>query len=53
MGAVHNSMTFSCVFMLVQLKKCVVVYGYDLSVSHWFKRYTSMIELFVFIIISF
>ena len=28
-GAVHKSVTFSCVFMLVQLNKCVVVCGSD------------------------
>ena len=34
-GAVHKSVTFRCVFMLVQLnKKCVVVCGYDLQRGH-------------------
>ena len=32
--AVHKSVTFSCVFMLVQLNKCVVVYGSDLQRGH-------------------
>ena len=30
-GVVHKSVTFSCVFMLVQLNKCVVVCGSDLQ----------------------
>ena len=30
-GAVHKPVTFSCVFMLVQLNKCVVVCGSDLK----------------------
>ena len=30
-GAVHESLTFSCVSMLVQLTKCVVVCGSDLQ----------------------
>ena len=30
-GAVHKSGTFSCVFMFVQLNKCVVVCGSDLK----------------------
>ena len=33
-GAVHNSVTFSCGFMLVQLNKCVVVCGSDLQRGH-------------------
>ena len=33
-GDVHNSVTFSCVFMLVQLNKCVVVGGSDLQSEH-------------------
>ena len=33
-GAVHKSMTFRCVFMLVQLNKCVVVDGSDLQREH-------------------
>ena len=33
-GAVHKSVTFSCVFMLVQLNKCVVVCGSDLQRGH-------------------
>ena len=33
-GAVHKSVTCSCVFMLVQLKKCVVVCGSDLQRGH-------------------
>ena len=33
-GDVHKSMTCSCVFMLVQLNKCVVVYGSDLQRGH-------------------
>ena len=28
-GPIHKSVTFSCVFMLVQLIKCVVVCGSD------------------------
>ena len=34
MGAVHKSVTCSCVFMLVQLNKCVVVCGSDLQRGH-------------------
>ena len=30
----HKFVTFSCVFMLVQLNKCVVVYGSDLQRGH-------------------
>ena len=30
-GAVHKFVTFSCVFMLVQLNKCAVVCGSDLQ----------------------
>ena len=33
-GAVHKSVTFSCVFRLVQLNKCVVVCGSDLQRGH-------------------
>ena len=33
-GAVHKSATCSCVFMLVQLNKCVVVCGSDLQTGH-------------------
>ena len=33
MGPVHKSVTFSCVFMLVQLNKCVVC-GSDLQKGH-------------------
>ena len=33
-GAVHKSVTFSYVFMLVQLNKCVVVSGSDLQRGH-------------------
>ena len=33
-GAVHKYVTFSCVFMLVQLDKCVVVCGSDLQRGH-------------------
>ena len=33
-GAVHKSVTCSCVFMLVQLNKCVVVCGSDLQRRH-------------------
>ena len=33
-GAVHKSVTCSCVFMLVQLNKYVVVCGYDLQRGH-------------------
>ena len=32
-GAVHKSITFSCVFRLVQLNKCVVC-GFDLQRGH-------------------
>ena len=31
MGAIHKSMTFSCVSLLTQLNKCVVVCGSDLQ----------------------
>ena len=31
MGAIHKSVNFSCVFMLVQLNKCIVVCGSDLQ----------------------
>ena len=34
MEAVHKSVTCSCVFMLVQLNKCVVVCGSDLQRGH-------------------
>ena len=33
-GAVHKPVTFSCVFMLVQVNKCVIVYGSDLQRWH-------------------
>ena len=33
-GAVHKSVTFNCVFMLVQLNKCLVVCGSDLQRWH-------------------
>ena len=33
-GAVHKSVTFSCVCMLVQLNQCVVVCGSDLKRGH-------------------
>ena len=33
-GAIHKSVTFRCVFMLVQLNKCVVVSGTDLQRGH-------------------
>ena len=53
-GAVHKSVTFGCVFMLVQLNKCVVVCGSDLqsgdgclSSSILFKYECSMGHLFV------
>ena len=51
-GVVQKSVTFSCVLMLVQLNKCVVVRGSDwekghsgdgcLSSSIWFKYESSM-----------
>ena len=57
MGAVHKSVTFRCVFILVQLNKCVVVCGSDLqrgqsddrcfSSSILFKYECSMGHLFV------
>ena len=31
---VHKSVTFRCVFMLVQLNKCVVVCGSDFQRGH-------------------
>ena len=34
MEAVHKSLTFSCVFMLVQLNKCFAVCGSDLQRGH-------------------
>ena len=34
MGAVHKSVTCMCVFMLVQLNKCVVACGSDLQKGH-------------------
>ena len=34
MGDVHKFVTFSCVFMLVPLNKCVVVCGSDLQRGH-------------------
>ena len=33
-AAVHKYVTCSCVFMLVQLNKCVVVRGSDLQSGH-------------------
>ena len=34
MGAVHKSVTFSCMFMFVQFNKCVVVCASDLQRGH-------------------
>ena len=45
-GAVHKSVTFSCVFMLVQLNKCGVVCDSDVQRGHSGDGYLSSSILF-------